>query len=1589
MGYFNDEDFAVQNDKLWDLGKKITSKTDELDANKPKPTWDVNGDTNSSSTASDYTGVDSAGISKEDMSGEHGEPLSDYLTNKAKYVANAAHENAANDKTIQELMLLQPGEKLPESVFTDTNKLVTADFDTFKDTLSHINDKYVKATDMYKDYMANNEEKLAESRSIAKTVNEAYGRDVIDSDTLLANKGALDNARRLSENIQKHQEITGGTNPADVQNWLMERYPELANLSTVDGAIALANLKSIQQTAGIIDSGMIGAESASIQAERSNILLQHFLGKEFTYEDKKRLATLTGRYATLKEQMPSYGASPLANIVGQTVEQFGGMGQDVLAGQAVAGGAGIVAGAYTLAHTGQMQAAKLAFKTAYKAAQPIAKGVSELSMFKRQVGEKFYEYESMSRDSAGNEALLSTDDARTYAILETAVETGIEFYNYNDVMNLLGGGAKAKVAAIVSENAGNKEAIMAGIKQIVANKAGSFAKVMAGETSEEAEQNLTDNLFHNFIVSKYGSDKEKLYSKQEMANSSVDAAIDAVPSVFGMTVAGAAASSLSFVRKVARANVIKENYSQEQINNAFMSKTLTDLAEDAKTNELAKKQPEIYAQVVKEEMKKNGIETVSVDTELLAKEDGGLELLNSIGEKMGMSGEKIASTISSGASLDVPMEVYCQTVLSGDMANTVIDMSSNSPDIACPKRAKEEAERIKKIYADIVKQDAEDKNSLINAVVNSTFATDSEKELATEILTAYSDDPEAGRQKYLKQLEAEYAKYLEPYINILNEGWGKGVGVMQDDITNPNAREEGRGVKVSNNAPWYGEWYKEHKRQPTKADLQKLAYDLLTGTNDYGVQGFGYELITSPETQEGISQGFEEQKVKLDRMLSDIQALKDMQGKMEKLNLNAEAVATGLSPEAFGAYKAIEAELSTSANEAVRKAAKMNAVLLARHAQRMVEAGLFKSVGEYFGGVTINGNAVYGINSNQSNGSNSLSVDLGGNSLTPNSTQGKEKNVVNVDNSEGGYQSKTEVYGGGMAITVTTKTNYGSGETKTSYALNAEGSIVPAKEIAQASTGEIKRENSPFVTTNQEDKNFIVRLIAATEDMSLSPEQRNSLKELLFDYCSYYYNPQDDKYKISTEEAIKRANEIINGKAETTAQKLNQSAWHGSPHVFEKFDLGAIGTGEGAQVHGWGLYFAQDRSISEKRYKERLTSNNQTRISRGAFTIDGVRYEKFYDPEEEPDMQEYWEIDNGNGGQYFKLESEFDALNALYDNFDVEKAKNDLKSFYNYENEEDGKDNESFTSALDFLNDLNGSKFEEVGKTEATTGSLFEVDIPESDVMLDEQKPLNEQPKAVREAIFKYMQDNPDTYIVPKSVDDLGNMTGGKFYKDIALTERRNGAAGSGEKETSLTLNKYGIKGITYDGQTDGRCFVVFDDKAINIINRYNQEQNQGKQPLGTISIMENGKRIIDLFANANESTLLHESGHLFLDDLRRASQQPNADKQIVADWNTVREWLGMAEGQEKPTTAQHEKFADGFVAYLKTGEAPTRGLKGAFQSFKNWLIGWYKDFTQAGGAKPTKEVAEVMGRMIASQDEVDIENKRRQVESFTVVVPC
>ncbi len=53
------------------------------------------------------------------------------------------------------------------------------------------------------------------------------------------------------------------------------------------------------------------------------------------------------------------------------------------------------------------------------------------------------------------------------------------------------------------------------------------------------------------------------------------------------------------------------------------------------------------------------------------------------------------------------------------------------------------------------------------------------------------------------------------------------------------------------------------------------------------------------------------------------------------------------------------------------------------------------------------------------------------------------------------------------------------------------------------------------------------------------------------------------------------------------------TAYHGSPHSFDKFDIGKIGTGEGAQSYGHGLYFAANEKVA-KGYRDTLTDSENS-----------------------------------------------------------------------------------------------------------------------------------------------------------------------------------------------------------------------------------------------------------------------------------------------------------------------------------------------------------------------------------------------------------
>lgn len=69
-------------------------------------------------------------------------------------------------------------------------------------------------------------------------------------------------------------------------------------------------------------------------------------------------------------------------------------------------------------------------------------------------------------------------------------------------------------------------------------------------------------------------------------------------------------------------------------------------------------------------------------------------------------------------------------------------------------------------------------------------------------------------------------------------------------------------------------------------------------------------------------------------------------------------------------------------------------------------------------------------------------------------------------------------------------------------------------------------------------------------------------------------------------DSAKEAEEASTSLAHTPDAGLIR-AWHGSPHTFDRFDISKVGSGEGTQAFGHGLYFTSDKDLAES-FKNRL-----------------------------------------------------------------------------------------------------------------------------------------------------------------------------------------------------------------------------------------------------------------------------------------------------------------------------------------------------------------------------------------------------------------
>ena len=146
----------------------------------------------------------------------------------------------------------------------------------------------------------------------------------------------------------------------------------------------------------------------------------------------------------------------------------------------------------------------------------------------------------------------------------------------------------------------------------------------------------------------------------------------------------------------------------------------------------------------------------------------------------------------------------------------------------------------------------------------------------------------------------------------------------------------------------------------------------------------------------------------------------------------------------------------------------------------------------------------------------------------------------------------------------------------------------------------------------------------------------------------------------------------------------------------------------------------------------------------------------------------------------------------------------------------------------------------------------------------------------------------------------------------------------------------------------------------------------------GQIEPTANGKWLISVFkGKKNLSTVIHETGHFFLENLRDAAVLETAPDWVKNDWAAIKGELGIKDDGFIEREA-HEKFARQFEAYAREGKAPRPELQSAFNQFRAWLTAIYRSVRRLlGDTELSADVRAVFDRLLASEEDIASARKR------------
>lgn len=1436
---------------------------------------------------------------------------------------------------------------------------------------------------------------------------EDWSRSAIDSGEKLGINPDLIMASG-QEGIRRAELVAAQMDRGKTIQEIRAMYPELNTInykSSAEAITALRNLESINNTHGVFDAVQQNVWSMNDQILRAQA------GYKLSQEsDPNKIAELTAEINRLDENLSKYrqsdGSNILESVIGETAAQGYMMAVHAIKGsdRAAEGMAlGMATGAVTGSAIGGVGAVPAAIASGLVGLSTGSQiGMAE-QMYQMSFGNKYLELIG-KRDQKGNR-VYSNEEAKEYAMSFAAIDAGIEFVATRAIGKAASKIApKSALANAVSRGTTNAaETFNRGIGVTAAQVAKASIKAGAPELFEEGLQDVNEKLQHNLW--RKSNDQEGPYSAGDMFVGAGEAMWQALPAVVGF---GAIGGGISGVRTM-KAFRDFQKLSPEEQHMVVMEEQnrnghviMQNLKNDAVVNNLAKENPELYGKIVQAQGDNIGVSTAYVNVNEMAETAEGQVAIRNMVDAGLVTQEDVSKAITADAPIEIPIGSYAQ--LSGGLSEETVKALEESSyftrgglSMKTLERAKEEVHAMK----DLVRDDTEKRAERVkNDIIRSYF--DEVSDVDKEMLDVVLADPTHIKQTFNNVYKELTEQYREQYTSDFD--------AMDTDL------EAARTSGV--NPMWLG----ENKPPRSNSERRRMAYQSSLARTQS-------TLADNPEALNQAGAHYAD----MEHTLKQIESLESMRDKLFELVDNDIALRMQLSKSGYEVYQSLKSIMSDETiDRKQRDTAEANALLMAQHADVMADimrrAGrgnytamdYFNTVRIQMNGGTYNNGYAQSLQMQQkietaiNNWGQVVDDQLSGKQITrtvqimdsPLVLQmlgfdgavmidpsiihkvitGKHANQISIDD--------IKLLPKKIANPVAVFKNYNGRSQK----------VVPDEAILVLDM--YAKNGNPNINASGENIQVVVTFTKTANGTNI-----NKIKTITPRRNINWYNQQIANGNLLYANT-KKINRLVTGSRQQMAQPVTkqfivnnsianendldklrkqhnyqyyQAAWHGSPHDFDEFDLGAIGSGEGNQAHGWGLYFAKDKKVS-KLYKEVLSKAQGSNKS-SLFKVE-IPNETELLPEEYP-ISGYsrYVRDSLKNGLHKMSEKQLERFTSLLIKYHKGSIIGDEWTNKYTHFMDVGYIISELHNKNKTINDINKIQKRNIDRFLKSVGIDEDIDTiaGNEDLLEAVYKKFRYDLYSQYEKEKQLEREREEKAISNVKTDVYGalektNIDGKQLYSFLSHSlgndEHFNLHNVKNAKKASEFLNSIGIKGIYYDGEQDGRCYVVFDDKAIKVIEKYNQSIN------GMTTINSPTDRLIQIFKTADRSTFLHEMGHVFFDDIKNLAEMENAPEQLVTDWNKLKEWSEWDDTQGADNTKAHEKFARGWEAYLREGKAPTKGLQRVFRMFSKWLTRIYRAVTRLGGLPP-KEIQDIMARMIATQEDIDAYTKEQALEQF------